>query len=375
MLKLVYSCLALSAVALVVLIVSAAKQPETRHDDYQELTNALVQTADVLAADRTGAITQTGNGVVSGYRRGSIDPVWTVRFDRFTSEGDPPAIVSNEASARCAGDCPSALVATGSRLEAYGGASRALTGQLAKQGVTAEALRDVIDRERAVALVAPVDATGARRLSEISPRGQLQMSPTTPEIAPSAVYTDAAGTRAISGADDRGTGILERLVRSGGQWREAAPSLRIPSLQNLCISDDGRWVGAVGRRFWLMSIDDPNPIVTGNPVPRGNCRADSRGFTFVVNRGDQRGTISAVRLTHDGRRIWAQSFGRQQLISPPGSPLIVVHAQDNTLTAVDAATGVERLKRRVDEPAFVAADGAIVTANRKGQPSWVTLER
>lgn len=360
MLKLVYVCLAVSAVALTALVVSSASQGPPFRGTTAAMARALQDQARILDADETGAITQTGNGIVAGFRRGETEPDWEIKFARFPdSDRGSWDTAPGNAAAWCAGDCPGALVQIGSRYQAHGGAAPALAEKLNTSGSDAYIL-DILSPSGAFARIA-----GELTLL----RGQ--DAQTLPVKNPSVAIASGSGRRVIAGSAVGQTGLISRTIQDGGKWKATAPTLSEPNLQNLCISPDGRWVGATSHRLLLMSFVGSTAIDAGNPISAGVCRADSTGFTFAVNPPDDPSRVSAVRFTHDGRRLWARSFGAQRLLSPSGLPVIVTRSPDNTVTVVDATTGQVRFKHSATGQVFVGDDGAIVTADRAGQPEWM----
>jgi hypothetical protein len=370
--KLVITCLSTSAVALTALLIATAGQSSSFRGTTAEMLATYSEPARVLTADAKGAITQTGNGVVAGYLRGQNAPSWKVKFDRFPPEQTAQELTPDDAKAWCVGRCPAALVEIrGSYSQQSAGAER-LAGTLTGLGPNYRLL-DLIDRSRA--LVAPLAGTAAAgenlRLVSGSRIEQL------PARGPSVAYADERGYRVAAGSAEGKVGTLSRMTRAGGRWRSVGAAVVEPNLQNICISSDGRWTGAISRRIQLMAFLGGSPVLAGNPVSGGICRADARGFTAVVNPADRSGRLAAARYTHDGRRLWARSLGSQRLISPTGSPLIVTETthQPLTLAAFDAVDGSPRLRRPIQSRPYVGEDGSIVTADRSGLPVWISLQR
>jgi hypothetical protein len=378
MFKFAVICLTVSALALATLIIAAAGQRSYFRGTTPEMLEAYSTPAQVLAADADGAITQTGNGVVAGYSRGETKPSWQFKFTRFPLELMDDFDNPDDAQAWCAGRCPSALVLLRGHYSKRGAGTGALAETLAKSLTALGSgyrLLDLIDARRA--LVGPV--SGADRTSSRASLMLVNGSRTErlPTPSPSAAYASSNGFRVVAGSADGNTGTLTRAIRAGGRWRPVGSSIVEPNLENLCISADGRWVGAISRRIQLLPFLGGEAALAGNPLSGGVCRADSRGYTVVVNPAASPGQIGAVRMTHDGRRIWARSFGTRRLISPGPSPLIVTESTrpQRTIVAVDATTGQERLRRGISTTPKVGEDGAIVVADRTGQPIWITLRR
>lgn len=369
MLKLVYGCLAFSAVALTVLVIATAGNRPSFRGTTHSMATALTAPATVLDADARGAITQTGNGTVAGYERGADSPAWSVDFKRFPDDtgADFDGLEPHDAAAWCSGDCPAAIVSIDGKYRAVGSAPKALADQLNAYSASASLL-DVLPGGKAL-ISQPLGGAGRLKLLNM---GRVEVLPAS---APSVAIASANGYRVIAGSARSGGGVLSRSIRTGGKWVAGTPDLTEPGLQNLCISSDGRWVGAVSNRLLLMPFIGASQVAAGNPVAGGICRADQGGFTFAVNPQDSRSHVAAVRFAHDGRRIWARSFGAQKLISPTGSPLIVTWGRDDTISVVDAVSGRALPKQALPQEPFVGGDGSIVIASRGGFPTWVKVER
>lgn len=367
MLKLVYACLAFSFIALVALVIAATGPNHSFRGTTKPMFDALTQGATILAADRNGAVTQTGNGRVAGYKRGAQGDEWTLKFDPFGLTSDDPwgdDVIG--ASAWCAGGCPAALVLVGDRFSARGGADPALAQAFNAKGASGLQVLAVTARDTAFGHIGTQQNTAAPLL-----RFKGSLVTTLPARAPSVVMVDDDGGRLAAGSPNGAIGTLTRLERVGGKWVHATPNVDEPNLRNLCISHDGRWVGAISAQTLLMGFGDYAPLATGNPVAGGTCTADSAGFTAVVNPAARATSVAAARYTHDGRRVWARTFGSQRLLSPTGSPLIVTSTSGGDVTAIDAVSGKVEMQKQLATQPFVTSDGAIITAGRDGVPVWL----
>lgn len=370
MLKLVYACLAFSAVAFVVLIVASADRGRAFRGTTAGMARALTEPARVLDADNKGAVVQTGNGRVEGYLRGQEDPIWSVEFERFPDiDDDGWSAEPPNAAAWCAGACPASIVSVDGRYNARGGASEALAAKLNGGASGPAELLDVLDTSSALANL-PGEDPQSSQLAFISGSTAERLPIENPSVA----IANKSGTRVIAGTGLGNVGRLTRAIRAGGKWRTAAPPIEEPNLANMCLSSDGRWVGAVSRRVLLMPFVSDTAFGAGNPVSSGLCRADASGYTTAVNPLDRPSFVAASRYAHDGRRIWARTFGAVRLLSPTGSPRVVVQDNIQNVTAVDAVSGKVVLQRQLSTRPFVGADGAIVTASRAGTPLWIVAE-
>lgn len=364
MLRLVKSALAFSAVALIVLIVGAKLQDHGYHGATPAMAEALTDDALVLAADRHGAVTQTGNGVVSGWRRGQQTPLWRMQFKPFDAVGaEFWSFEPDHAEAWCAGQCPAALVAVGGETSAHGGAAPAL----------ATTLREILEHRGSVFALPQRDTLLASR----PPDGLVLIEDTRSEelgvTGSSTAAADSDLRRVISGAPEGTTGVLARLQQTRGGWRRALPDVREELLGNICISADGRLVGTVSTRIKLFSFDGPGRAL-GPALKGGTCRTDAEGITAVVNPLAAPQTVVALRFDKQGRELWRHDFGARRLISPGSSPLIVVTTPQNFVSVRDAASGRLLFERALGSTPTVTGDGALVSADRSGEPRWLTAD-
>lgn len=370
MIRLVQVSLALSAAALAIIVIADLRSENKHHflSGDEATRQALTGGALVLAADSHGAVTETGNGAVRGWRRGESEPIWRDDIDRFDEDVDGQTHErALDAVALCAEFCPAALLEFDGRFSAYG-ASAALAGQLNSHATNTKPLA-MLGASSALVLtdLAPGASNGA--LAVFTGNSEQRL----PAGRPSVAYADATGARVVAGSPDGAAGILSRSERVTEYWRTAAPAIKEDKLQNLCISADGRWVGAVATRTLVMAFGAERPKPVGQSVAGGICRADAGGVTAVVNPAEKPGTIVMIRFDHEGRRIWRRAMGAQQLLSPTGSPLVVTKNAHEIVTVVDAVSGRLRLRRRIPGRPLVAADGSIVVARRDGRPRWIDL--
>jgi hypothetical protein len=363
MLKLVYGCLAFTAIALVVIIITA-RDERGSHGFNDPMAYALIGGADVLAADRNGAITQTGNGVVRGFNAGG-EKVWETTFDRFAGSAAQPGVTNvPDAAASCAGDCPAAAVTLPEGVKTFGGMDPGSELERTVAGLNLNVL----------AAFAP-NAILASDLSTV-PDSQLHWIAGNSDKSldvfdPSYAGVDGDGDRAIIGAAKGLDGRLYPIKRSGDTWVVAGPEIRQHALRNACISRDGNWVGSAGERIEVRRFGGENVTTVGPPVVTGNCTIDSSGITAVYGVPDSESIIRVTRFTLDGRVIWKKSLGANKLVSHADASSIVVRGGANgTTTAIDARTGEQTFQHALPDEPYVATDGSIVTADRHGNPIW-----
>lgn len=365
MLKLVYGCLAFSAVAGVLLIVSAANQGPAFRGPTKVMNDALAQGAKVLAADASGAVTQTGNGRVAGWTR-SGEQLWSVSFDRFAEGPDNPfGAGAVDAAAWCAGGCPNALVAIRDEFTAHGGASAKLAGALTKLRLGADAILAVPGGDQAF-IRAAVEGREGTQLMWLQDDGSSRL----PVANPSLVQAAQRGTRILAGSVTGG-GTIQRFTRSGRAWRSAGPPIFERGVQNACLSADGEWIGAISARVQMFTFGGAQVMTAGQQVAGGTCTVDRSGLTAVFNPAGAPQDVGAARFALSGRRLWVRNFGAQQLLSPAGSPRVVVRAADGTITVAGAKTGRTIATHKYAEAPYASADGSVVAADRDGSPHWL----
>lgn len=371
MLKLVYGCLAFSLIAGAIIFGLAIEQGRGFHGMTKTMGDAISQGATILDADRTGAVTQTGNGRLKGYVRDG-GARWESKVDRF-AEGpnNPFGAGSNDASAWCNQACPAAIVEFEGDFSAFGGAGPKLAENLAGHDAKPE---DILGFAGAntVFLRKLIEGFAQPRLVAIEvgkPDAVLTV------INPSEIQPDRARDRVVSGSAAGKIGNLNQIVRSGGIWRVAGRTISEVGLKNVCVSDDDSWIGAVTTRFSRFASGANPRRSFGPPITTGTCTVDQQGITAIYTPVTDPDRLQAARYSASGRRVWLHDFGAKRLLSPAGSPGVVVQDADGTVTALDAVTGRTIFNRAVVGQPFVGNDGSIITANRQGEPEWLHVGR
>jgi hypothetical protein len=367
-LKLVYACLAFSAAAIVFLIIASANGGSGYHGMTNEMGAALTEGAAVLSADAHGTITETGNGNVAGYARGSKSRSWSTSFDRFPgAAGSAFGGNAIDALATCAGNCPSAIVTIGGEPRAEGGASAELTTALSKIEGGASVLAAASASEAfAKSLAAPPATTPLTWL----------VGSTSAELGvpyPSDVQLDADGKRALVGSSVSGSGRLTSLSRVGKSWKPVGDPTIERGLKNACISRDGQWIGAVSTRLRRIAFDGTSAAVIKPAVTGGKCTVDAAGISAAYTTSKDPRILYFSRFDASGKMLWTKNLGAQRLLSPSDSPYLVAQAGDTTLTVVDAVSGDVKLTRKAPAAPYVSRDGSIVNADRGGHPTWLLV--
>lgn len=363
--RLVIGCLAFSAIALVFIFVSAGDRRNYFRGSTKAMNDAIVQPATVLAADRDGAVTQTGNGRVSGFLRDG-KRVWKLDYSRFEAgPANPYGAGAIDATASCAGACPSALVELLGTNTAHGGADAKFAAALNTLGRGGDALLKVVSQGSGFVRATPGDAPRPQLIWLVGSDGK-----GTGVSNPSAVEVDADATRAVAGAARGASGTLTRLVRSGGRWKTSGEPFKQAGLKNACISADGDWVGSVGTRIHRFAFDAAAETAFGPTLASGTCTVDASGITVAYTTAAAP-TLRATRWSGSGKELWSHDFGAQTLLSRAGSPLVVAQSANGTVTALEASTGKPVAVHRAEGRPYVGDDGSIVTADREGNPSWL----
>jgi outer membrane protein assembly factor BamB len=369
-LKLVYACLAFTVVALGFLIISASGDRHGFRGATNEMNNAIAQGALVLDADRFGAVTQTGNGHVTGFKRGSDEKHWSQKFDRF-AEGpnNPYGAGAVDAEALCAGACPTAILSFNGTFYANGGASREFVDGLANvEG--APGLLAMVSGEQGF-VEAPLEPEAQSRLYWLDgDQGQA-----LPARTPSDVQYDQSSNHVLVGSDKGKSGTLTRLSRDAQTWSVVGKSIDEAGLVSTCISASGDWIGAISTSIRRYAFDAPQSGRIGPAITSGRCTVDAKGITAVFTPASNPDTIQVERFTPGGQSLWSKKLGAQMLLSPAGSPYVVAQSPDGTVKAIDSLTGAIKYEHKLTEPPFVGHDGSVVNAGRTGKPQWLLIGR
>jgi outer membrane protein assembly factor BamB len=369
-LKLVYACLAFTVVALGLLILFASQDGRGFHGATNEMNNAITQGALVLDADRFGAVTQTGNGHVTGYQRDSDKKRWSEHFDRF-AEGpnNPYGAGAIDAEALCGGACPTAILSFNGKFYANGGASQEFVDGLANVG-GAPGLLAMVSGEQGF-VEAPIEPREQSRLYWLDDdQGQ-----PLPARTPSDVQYDQSSNHVLVGSDKGKSGTLTRLSRDIQTWSVVGKSIDEAGLVSTCISASGDWIGAISTSIRRYAFDAPQSGRVGPAITSGRCTVDAKGITAVFTPASNPDSVEVARFAPGGRLLWSKKLGTQKLLSPAGSPYVVAQAPDGTVKAIDSLTGAIKYEHKLTEAPFVGRDGSVVNAGRTGKPQWLLVGR
>jgi hypothetical protein len=369
MLKLVYGCLAFSLIAGAIIFVSAAGQGNGFRGMTKSMGDAISQNAAVLDADRNGAVTQTGNGRITGYKR-DLTKAWSTEFDPF-EEGpnNPYGAGTIKAFAWCTEGCPNAILDINRKFTSHGSAGEGLASTMTSLGLNEKSVLSIY------ALNAAFVATNSADQDQTELRYVVhQDSSVLPISNPSTVSVDdpAMATHAIVGSARGRTGFLTRMTK-GETWEIKAPRIRETDLKNACISADGGSIGLVSTRVKRSDFFDSPGDAIGPKLASGACTVDANGITAMYTPAKNPSSLEAARYSNDGRRLWHRTFGAQRLLSRSGWRDVVTQAPNGKVTAIDSVSGRTVFAKQVTGVPFAAEDGSIVTAGRDGEPRWLLV--
>jgi hypothetical protein len=366
MLKLVYVCLAGSLIACALLFISASKDSGGFHGTTKVMGDALIDDAEVLAADAHGAITQTGNGIIRGYTR-SGKVLWSSKFDPFEKgPTNPYGAGEITAHAWCTAECPAAITQIDSKFAAFGGQGEALASKLTSMKLDDKSVLAIRGTRGALLSVGPTASN--RTLYSLLDGTAKDLGVPDPTVA----TIDRRGNRAIVGSSRGTVGIITRIQWSEGPgMRVIKPAIKEVGLGNSCISPAGSAVGLVGQRAKQLTFTGKPGPALGPRLGSGTCSVDSNGITVVYTPDTAAPPLVAVRYSRSGKRLWAHTFGGQRLVSKGSAPMIVAEVPGGSVTGIDAVTGRTVFKQQIEVPPFIAPDGSIIATNRKGEPRWL----
>lgn len=366
MLKLVYGCLAISLVALAALMMISSGGSKHYHGVTSSMIDAVTEGALVLDADAHGAVTQTGNGRLSGWTRDGRR-IWSMRFTRFPAEAQRSfASPAKDAVADCAGDCPAAIVRLGDDSRAFGGAGIGLAETFSALSPRSSDVLTVPTHDRAWLRTGDGDRTRPGLLSIVA--RQTQVLPLT---SPQVVLEAVSGRRALVATASGRVGTIHRLVRRGEKWQRAGATISERGMQNVCFSSDGRYFATISDKIEIRRWDGRVLGRSAKPVNGGVCTIGPGGVSAVSNPQAEPGTLRLSRWTLRGEPRWSHSLGARRLLSRGGSRFAVTHAPGDVLKIWDMFSGAVVTERRVPQPPLVGADGSTVVATRDGTPIWL----
>ncbi len=371
--RLLAVCAVFSAVALVGLVLGLVLSDEERAPRFTTITDAIENDAEILDADRHGAITLTANGRVRGFNR-SGEELWERRFDRY----EPNNRVLLDARAICVERCPQAFVRLPTGYSSLGGIDRAQS--LARAMTDGEMQLLTAISTSAVFVAAPTE-TGTALRTLTATDTQRPSAPTErsiPIAGPGYVGVAAKASRAVVGSiggdPPSGAARISWLQATGDVWKSSGRSIPEIESANACISADGKLTAIASTRVRVARFGRPPSITLGSRISRGTCSIDSRGVTVAIISSDQDDEVTAVRYAFDGKQIWRRDLGNARLLSDADAANLVVRsAASGIVTVVDGTSGKTLVEEPLGENTFAADDGALITADRKGRPTWVNV--
>lgn len=371
MTKLVFACVVVSAALVVavmfLLVVSEPEQPPR----FSTLSSAIEDGAEILDADENGAITMTANGNVRGVSRdGAV--VWERSFERY--EPNKRDLIG--ARATCVEKCPAALLDLPSGYEGVGGADPA--GSIARALTDGDmSLLAAVDSTTVFA-AAPT-ATGTTLRTIIATDPERPSAPTLENVGiPGPGYvgiaptTDRAVVGAIGGDPPAGAARVRAISGERGKWTTAGESVREIESANICISSDGKWIGIVSTGIRVARFGEEPGEQLGSAIERGTCTIDARGISAVVQASENQGDVVGLRYSRQGKLVWRRALGRVRVVNDADAVNFVARADGSEQTTVlEASSGKLLLEQKLRANVFASDDGALVTANRAGVPTWI----
>jgi hypothetical protein len=370
-LKLVYGCLAFSLIAGVFIFVSAASDGPGFYGMTKSMNDAIVQDGAVLAADRNGAITQTGNGRITGYGR-DLKQLWSTTFDPF-EEGpnNPYGAGTIKAFAWCTMGCPNAILDINREFTDRGNAGAGLAATLTSLDLDDDSVL-AVDGLNAALVVPPSKTDTPPALRAILDTKSSEIPIANPTTV--AINARQPSSNAIVGSARGRSGYLTRMTwEDGKSWEIHSPRIREIDLKNACISADGGSIGLVNNRVKQANFFGAPGAALGPEISSGTCTVDANGITAAYTPATNPGSLEAARYAADGKRVWHHTFGAQRLLSKSGWRLLVAQSRQNVVTAIDAITGRTVFEQPAGAKPFAAQDGSIVTAGRDGKPHWLLV--
>lgn len=371
--RLLAVCAVISVVALVGLVIGLVLSEEEQAPRFTTITEAIEDDAAILDADRHGAITLTANGRVRGFNR-SGEKLWERRFSRY----EPNNRVLLDARATCVERCPQAFVRLPTGYESLGGIDRSRS--LARAMTDGEMQLLAAISTAAVFVAAPTETgTALRTLTAMdTQRPSAPTERSIPIAGPGYVGVAANADRAVVGSiggdPPGGAARISSLQASAGVWKLAGRPIPEVESANACISADGKMTAIASTRVRVAAFGRAPSMTLGRRISRGTCSIDSRGVTVAIISSDRDDDVTAVRYAFDGRQIWKRDLGNVRLLSDADAANLVVRsATSGVVTVLDGTSGEKLLEEPLGENTFAADDGALVTADRKGRPTWVDV--
>jgi hypothetical protein len=337
--------------------------------------------AAVMAADESGAITQTDDGTTRGYDRdGNVK--WTQ--PQVLTKNDSGENVPRISNYFCAGSCPNA----------YGNSAANDKNELLKFGfgdsgpgtqlgapldVATVVIRGVPDANTIVVregntakgidyvFVSPPESPGGSK--RLSTPVKLSASATVSPL----VSDDHSRIVAVENAPSKSSEetTLRWFVSQEGKWNQIGTPAR-GEKANACFSGDGRRAVLTGKKTILMGFGGASRKTLPLSRESVSCAFSDDGVTFSYPDPTQGGVLIVVHCNYAGKKVWSSSF---RFASPfnsreGNSNLFQIANREGTLL-LSAKTGATIASDRGRPASYPAGGNVFVTANSKGEPLWI----
>lgn len=374
MTKFVVACLTVTVVAIVGVVAMVVVSGPERPPRFTTISTAIEEGAEVLAADKYGAVTLTANGRVRGFSRNG-EKLWERKFDRY----EPNKRVLLGARATCSLKCPAALLELPTGYEGVGGADPA--------GALSRALSN--DDMRVLAAAAPNELFGRAPANNGSTLRTVFANDINQPTAPTVKNVDVVGPGYVGIAADGGRGVVGTLVSDpddkpariqaiegkNGDWKPVGPAIPDIESANACISADGSRIAIASDRLRAGRFGSTPDQTFGPAISRGSCSIDDRGVSAVMLPRDPTGGLIAARYDFDGRELWRRELGAVRVVSDSDTKFFVVRNESTRMTSVfDVIDGRRVLDEELPANLYAADDGSVVVADRSGTPTWVSAQ-
>lgn len=374
MTRFVALCLAVTAIAMTVVIVLAVLAGPESPPRFTTVSSAIEEGAEVLAADQEGAVTLTANGRIRGFARSGAK-LWERKFDRY----EPNKRVLLPARATCVLKCPAALLELPTGYEGVGGADPA--------GAMSRTLSN--DGMGLLAVAAPNELFGRAPVNNGSTLRTVFTTDIDQPTAPTVRNVDIAGPGYIGLALDGGRAVVGSLASdpdekpariqaiegSNGEWGAVGPAIPDIESANACITADGAKIAIASDRLRVGEFGAKPDRVIGPAISRGTCTIDDSGVSAVMVARDPTDGLFAARYDFRGRELWRAELGPVRVINDSDAKFFVVRNESTELTSVyDVVDGKRVLDEELPPNLFAADDGALVVADRSGNPTWISVQ-
>lgn len=344
---------------------------------------APVKFASVLAADDSGAITQTDDGTTRGYdRQGNVR--WTqppIIVER--ADGQKMSKVSNFF---CAGNCP----------DAYGNSAANRRNTLLKFGFGDDGAgtplgspldaTDIVLRGAlsATTLVVRRPQAGKRKFEYVfvsAPQaigGSKDLSSPV-SVAPGALVTvlasaDKSRVVAVEGVGTKdgksAVTTLRWFVRASSKWEQTGKPISAKGT-GACFSSDGERVALSGQTTQLMQFGGGSQIELPIEAKFVGCAFSDDGVTFSYAAAGNKKDLLVEHFDNTGVKVWNKSFvGASSFNERAGDSNLFQLTDEAGTLLLNAQNGATVANNEGQPASFPAGGNAFVTASANGKPTW-----